>query len=53
LLQGPDPLARIREMLAARGPAYRQADVLIHSGLRSPKEVAQQLVHQFHFARKK
>lgn len=53
LLQGPDPLARIREMLAARGPAYRQADVLIHSGLRSPKEVAQQLVHQFHLARKK
>jgi len=53
LLQGPDPLAKIREMLALRGPAYRQADVLIHSGLRSPKEVALQLVHQFHVARKK
>lgn len=53
LLQGPDPPAKIREMLAARGPAYRQADVLIHSGFRSPKELAQQLVHQFHLARKK
>jgi shikimate kinase len=53
LLQAPDPLAKIREMLATRGPAYRQADVLIHSGVRSPKEVALQLVHQFHLARKK
>jgi shikimate kinase len=53
LLQAPDPQAKIREMLAERGPAYRQADVLIHSGLRSPRELAQQLVHQFHFARKK
>jgi shikimate kinase len=53
LLQTPDPLAKIREMLAARAPAYRQADVLIDSGLRSPREVAQQIVHQFCLARKK
>jgi shikimate kinase len=53
LLQAPDPLAKIREMLAIRAPAYRQADVLIHSGVRSPREVAAQLVHQFQLVRKK
>lgn len=53
LLQTTDPQAKIREMLAARSPSYRQADVLIDSGMRPPKEVAQQLVHQFHVARKK
>ena len=53
LLQGPDPLGKIRALLAAREPSYRQADVFIHSGLRSPKEVAQQVAHQFHIAWKK
>jgi shikimate kinase len=53
LLQGPDPLGRIRELLAAREPGYRQADVFIHTGLRAPREVALQIAHQFHDARKK
>jgi shikimate kinase len=52
LLQAPDPLARIRDLLAARAPAYHQADVLIHSGFRSPREVALQVLHQFQMARK-
>jgi len=50
LLQGPDPLAKIRELLAAREPYYRQADVLVNTELRSPREVASQVVHQFHMA---
>jgi shikimate kinase len=53
LLRGPDPMGKIRELLAAREPSYRQADVFIHSGLRSPKEVAQQIAHQFQLAAKK
>ena len=53
LLQGPDPLGKIRSLLAAREPAYRQADVFIHSGLRAPREVAQQIALQFHMARRK
>lgn len=53
LLRAPDPQAKIREMLAARAPAYRQADVFIDSGLRSTREVAQQISHQFFLARKK
>jgi len=53
LLQGPDPLAKIRSLLREREPAYRQADVFIHSGLRAPKEVAQQIALQFHAAWKK
>jgi shikimate kinase len=53
LLQGPDPLAKIRALLEAREPSYRQADVFVHSGLRCPKEVAQQVAHQFHIARNK
>jgi shikimate kinase len=47
LLQAPDPQSRIRDLLAARAPAYKQADVLIQSGFRSPREVAAQVLHQF------
>jgi shikimate kinase len=52
LLQTPDPLDKIKRMLEERGPTYRQADVLIHTGLRSPREVALQVIHQFNMARK-
>src|SRR2546425_418371 len=38
LLQGGDPMEKIRELLAAREPFYRQADVLIGTGMRSIKE---------------
>src|ERR1035437_889130 len=50
LLNESDPLARIRELLAAREPHYRQADVLVNTGMRSVREVAQPVVHQFHTA---
>jgi shikimate kinase len=52
LLQTPDPPAKIRELLEQRGPAYRQADVLLHTGFRSTKEVVQQVLHQFNLARR-
>jgi shikimate kinase len=52
LLQTPDPLAKIRELLQQRGPAYRQADAMVNTECRPPKEVAQQVLHQFHMARK-
>jgi shikimate kinase len=51
LLQTPDPLGKIKELLEKRGPAYRQADVLLHTGFRSTKEVLQQILHQFSVAR--
>lgn len=51
LLQGPDAMAKICELLAARGPIYRQADILIGTGMRSIKEVAFQVRHQFEEAR--
>ncbi len=47
LLHDPDPLAKIRELLAAREPFYKQADVLLNTELRSVREVAQQVIHQF------
>ena len=50
LLNEPDPLARIRELLGARESFYRQADVLVNTGMRSVREVAQHVVHQFHMA---
>lgn len=50
LLQVPDPLARIRELLAERQPVYRQADVLMNSGLRQLRQVIQGVVHQFRLA---
>lgn len=51
LLQGDNPQERIRELLAARAPYYRRADVLIQTEGRSVREVAAQVVHQFHAAR--
>ena len=50
LLNEPEPLARIRELLAVRGPFYRQADVLVNTEQRSIREVALQVLHQFHMA---
>jgi shikimate kinase len=52
LLQTADPQARIAELLAARGPAYRQAGVLVGADLRTPREVAQQVAHHFLLALK-
>ena len=51
LLNEADPLAKIRELLAVRAPYYRQADVLVNTEMRSVREVAQQVMHQFHMAR--
>jgi shikimate kinase len=50
LLKDPDPLAKIRQLLLAREPFYRQADVLINTENRGIHEVAQQVVYQFHLA---
>lgn len=50
LLNEPDPLAKIRELLAQREPFYRQADVLVNTELRSAREIANQIIHHFHMA---
>lgn len=50
LLQTSNPEEKIRELLALREPYYRQADILLNTEVRSPKEVAQHVVHEFHFA---
>jgi shikimate kinase len=47
LLHDPDPQRKIRDLLAAREPFYKQADVLVNTEMRSVREVAQQVVHQF------
>jgi shikimate kinase len=51
LLREADPLAKIRELLAARERYYKQADVLLNTEVRSVKEVAQQVLHQFNLVR--
>jgi shikimate kinase len=51
LLQAPDPLARIRQLLSEREPFYRNADVLVSTELRSVKEVVQHVIHQYRLAR--
>lgn len=51
LLHDPDPLGKIRHLLATREPFYKQADVLVNTEMRSVKEVAQHVLHQFHLAR--
>jgi len=50
LLHDPDPLAKVRSLLSAREPFYRQADVLVNTEWRSIKDVAQQIIHQFRLA---
>ena len=47
LLQTPNPLERIQQLLAARAPFYRQADVLLHTDNRSQRQVCQQVIQQF------
>ena len=50
LLQDKNPLEKIRALLAAREPFYRQADVLVNTEMRSAREVAQHVLHEFHLA---
>jgi shikimate kinase len=52
LLQNGEPLEKIRQLLALREPYYKQADVLVNTEFRSPREVAQQVMHQFHAAQR-
>jgi shikimate kinase len=47
LLKTPDPMARIRQLLEARDPFYKQADVLVNTEQRSASEVLQQVVSHF------
>lgn len=51
LLQDPDPLARIRDLLAARTPAYRQADILVGVDFRAPVDTARQIASSFRRAK--
>ena len=51
LLKEADPLGAIRRLLAERAPFYKQANALLNTELRSPREVAQQVLHQFRLAR--
>jgi shikimate kinase len=53
LLNAPDPNGKIRELLMAREPFYRQADVLLNTDSRPVREVAQQVIHQFQLAASK
>ena len=52
LLNTPDPMSQIRELLERRTPYYKQADVLVGTEGRPVREVAQQVATQFHIARK-
>ncbi|EEF61923.1 shikimate kinase [Pedosphaera parvula] len=51
LLREADPLGKIRQLLAAREPFYKEADVLLNTEVRCLKEVAQQVLHQFQLAK--
>ena len=53
LLQVADPRAEIERLLVIREPFYREADVLVNSGLRSMREVGVQVAHHFAEARRR
>jgi shikimate kinase len=50
LLHDPDPQGKIRSLLAAREPFYRQADVLVSTEQRGVKDVAQHVMQQYQLA---
>jgi shikimate kinase len=52
LLQSSNPAEKIRTLLKERTPAYKKADTMITTELRSPREVAMQVLKQFSLARK-
>jgi shikimate kinase len=47
LLQAPDPLGKIREMLEIRRPHYLRADVIVGVDYRSPVETARHVASSF------
>ena len=47
LLHDPDPLGKIRTLLAQREPFYRKADLLITTEQRPIRQIAQQVVHEY------
>ena len=51
LLQETDPQAKIRQLLAVREPAYKQADIILNTDLRPLKEVASLVAHHFQQSR--
>jgi len=50
LLQDPDPLGKIRTLLASREAAYKNCDVLVNTEQRSVKEIAAHVLHNFRAA---
>lgn len=50
LLQGPNPQAKVRELLGARAPIYQQSDLLVGVDFRSPAETARHIAQAFHQA---
>ena len=52
LLEVPDPMARIQELLSIRDPFYRQADVLVNTERRTMLEISSHIIHQFQLARR-
>ncbi|MFO1502026.1 MAG: shikimate kinase [Verrucomicrobiota bacterium] len=52
LLHDPDPRSKIERLLAERAPFYRQADVLVNTEVRSVREVAYHVAHQYRVSRK-
>lgn len=50
LLNNPNPQEKIRELLAAREPFYRRADVLVNTEGRTLREIISHVIHQFQTA---
>ena len=50
LLQVPDPLGRIGELLSAREPFYRQADIVIDTSERTADEVINEIKQRVRYA---
>lgn len=47
LLRDPDPLAKIRQLLAVRGPIYSRADMLVNTERRTLRRIAQLVITEY------
>lgn len=46
LLQVPDPLGKIRDLLHSRESCYRQADIIINTEEKNPRQIAEEIIEK-------
>ncbi|MGD0884307.1 MAG: shikimate kinase [Thermodesulfovibrionales bacterium] len=51
LLQVDDPMKKVRELLEARGPFYKKADIVIETDSKTPRQIAEKILERIRWKR--